>query len=89
MGTITEQLAAAVLEGDDEVAASHDLRKRREVLPAVRRHDRGRHAKLLPDASDALVDAGASLVQIYTGLVYRGPFFVRDLNRGLLTLLAT
>ncbi|MBI4412732.1 MAG: quinone-dependent dihydroorotate dehydrogenase [Deltaproteobacteria bacterium] len=26
---------------------------------------------------------GASLFQVYTGLVYRGPFFIRDLNRGL------
>ena len=26
---------------------------------------------------------GASLVQVYTGLVYRGPCFVRDLNRDL------
>ena len=28
-------------------------------------------------------DAGATLVQIYTGLVYRGPFFVRALARAL------
>lgn len=26
---------------------------------------------------------GASLFQVYTGLVYRGPFFIRDLNRDL------
>jgi dihydroorotate dehydrogenase len=30
-----------------------------------------------------LMDNGASLVQIYTGLVYRGPFFARDLARAL------
>jgi len=30
------------------------------------------------------LDAGATLVQVYTGLVYRGPFFARDLARGLL-----
>ena len=29
------------------------------------------------------LDAGATLVQIYTGLIYRGPFFARDLARGL------
>jgi dihydroorotate dehydrogenase len=29
------------------------------------------------------LDAGATLVQIYTGMIYRGPFFARDLARGL------
>jgi len=29
------------------------------------------------------LDAGATLVQIYTGLIYRGPFFARDLAWGL------
>jgi len=33
------------------------------------------------------IRAGASLVQLYTGLVYRGPTVARELNRGLLTLL--
>lgn len=31
------------------------------------------------------LDAGAALVQIYTGLIYRGPFFARDLARSLAT----
>jgi dihydroorotate dehydrogenase len=37
-------------------------------------------------ADDALerLDAGACLVQIYTGLVYRGPGLVREINRALL-----
>ena len=30
--------------------------------------------------------AGAQLVQIYTGFIYGGPFFVRELNRGLAKL---
>lgn len=34
------------------------------------------------DAAEKL-DAGASLVQIYTGMIYRGPFFARDLAQGL------
>ena len=25
------------------------------------------------------LDAGAALVQIYTGMIYRGPFFAREL----------
>jgi dihydroorotate dehydrogenase len=29
------------------------------------------------------LDAGATLVQLYTGLIYRGPFFARDLARSL------
>lgn len=37
------------------------------------------------DAASAgrLVDAGASLVQVYTGLVYRGPFIARQVARAL------
>ena len=31
--------------------------------------------------------AGASLVQLYTGLIYEGPSLARDINRGLLDLL--
>ncbi|QYM79686.1 quinone-dependent dihydroorotate dehydrogenase [Horticoccus luteus] len=33
-------------------------------------------------ASEKL-DAGATLVQVYTGLIYRGPFFARNLTLGL------
>ncbi len=29
------------------------------------------------------MDAGASLVQIYTGMIYRGPFFAKEVARGL------
>jgi dihydroorotate dehydrogenase len=35
----------------------------------------------------ALIRAGASLVQLYTGLVYEGPALVRDIKRGLAALL--
>jgi len=40
-------------------------------------------------AADAYrkVRAGASAVQLYTGLVYRGPTIAREINRGLLDLL--
>ena len=33
----------------------------------------------------AMLDAGASLLQIYTGLIYAGPVLVRDLNRAAAT----
>ena len=35
----------------------------------------------------AKIRAGASLVQLYTGLVYEGPTLARDINEGLLELL--
>jgi dihydroorotate dehydrogenase len=35
----------------------------------------------------AKIRAGASLVQLYTGLVYEGPTLAREINRGLLALL--
>jgi dihydroorotate dehydrogenase len=40
----------------------------------------------IASAADALekIEAGASLVQIYTGLVYAGPGLVRDINSALL-----
>ncbi len=40
-------------------------------------------------AADAweMVRAGASLVQVWTGFVYRGPGIAREINRGLLRLL--
>jgi dihydroorotate dehydrogenase len=30
------------------------------------------------------LDAGAVLVQVYTGMIYRGPFFAAELARGLM-----
>jgi dihydroorotate dehydrogenase len=32
-----------------------------------------------------MIDAGAQLVQVYTGLIYRGPGLVREINRAILT----
>lgn len=39
----------------------------------------------ITDAASAgeKLDAGATLVQIYTGMIYRGPFFARDVARAL------
>jgi dihydroorotate dehydrogenase len=43
----------------------------------------------ITDAAGAYrkIRAGASVVQLYTGLVYEGPSLARDVNRGLLSLL--
>jgi dihydroorotate dehydrogenase len=38
---------------------------------------------MCPDDARRLVDAGASLVQLYTGLIYRGPGLVRSCVRAL------
>ena len=40
-----------------------------------------------PEDAYRKIRAGASVVQLYTGLVYRGPSIARDINRGLLALL--
>lgn len=40
------------------------------------------------DEAYAMIRAGASLVQIYTALVYKGPAVVRAINHGLLRLMA-
>lgn len=39
---------------------------------------------LEPSDATRLFDAGASLVQVYTGLIYRGPGLIRQINRSLL-----
>lgn len=39
------------------------------------------------DAAWEKITHGASMVQVYTGFVYRGPGFIRELNRGLLAKL--
>jgi dihydroorotate dehydrogenase len=36
-----------------------------------------------PAGAAAKLAAGADLVQIYSGLIYRGPGFVRELLRGM------
>ena len=41
-----------------------------------------------PDEAWAMVRAGASLVQVWTGFIYRGPGIARDINRGLLQRMA-
>jgi dihydroorotate dehydrogenase len=58
------------------------------------RIDRGRHALIgtggIGSADDAYdtIRCGASLVQLYTALVYRGPALVARINEGLARLLA-
>jgi dihydroorotate dehydrogenase len=61
----------------------------RQVVAAVRRRVGDRATVIgcggVDDAPSAraLLDAGADLVQVYTGLVYRGPFLPAAISRGL------
>ncbi len=55
----------------------------REIVRFVHRETQGRlpiigsGGIMTPDDADAMFDAGASLVQIYSGLIYGGPSLVR------------
>lgn len=51
---------------------------RRTQLPII-----GVGGIMTADDGLALVDAGADLLQVYTGFIYRGPGLVRDLNEAL------
>lgn len=62
----------------------------------VVRHIRGRLPRmpligvggiLSPEDAWAMLRAGADMVQVYTGFIYRGPLFARELNRGLLRIM--
>lgn len=39
------------------------------------------------DEANQMLGAGASLIQVFTGLVYKGPFIVHQINRGLRKLM--
>lgn len=82
--------ADAVLGEQQGGLSGRPLRQRaREVVALVHRLAEGRLPIIgvggIVEAGDAtaLLDAGASLVQLYTGLVYRGPRLVREINRTL------
>jgi len=64
-----------------------------EVISAIYRHSKGKLPIIgvggIFTADDAFskIAAGASLVQAYTGFVYGGPTFARDINVGLSAIL--
>lgn len=65
-----------------------------EVIRYIAAHTRGALPIIgvggIASAQDALekLEAGASLVQVYTGLVYAGPALVRNINLGLVRVYA-
>ncbi len=62
----------------------------RETVAFIQRETQGRLPIIgvggiqNPDDALRMLDAGASLIQLYTGLIYQGPGLVRDINRALL-----
>ena len=64
-----------------------------ECVRHIRRQTRGRLSIIgvggIFSAADAYekIRAGASLVEVWTGMIYEGPGLARDINRGLLALL--
>jgi dihydroorotate dehydrogenase len=64
-------------------------RRSTEIIAYIARATRGRLPIIgsggITDAASAgeKMDAGATLVQIYTGMIYKGPFFARDVARAL------
>jgi dihydroorotate dehydrogenase len=80
----------AALASEAGGLSGRPLRERaREVVRLVSRETGGRLPVIgvggIVDVDDALriFDAGASLVQLYTGLIYRGPGLVRGIVRAL------
>ncbi len=74
--------------------SGHPLAKRStEVIRRIFRHTDGRVPIIgtggIFTGEDAYekIRAGASLVQVYTGMIYRGPSIARKINRELLQLL--
>jgi dihydroorotate dehydrogenase (fumarate)/dihydroorotate dehydrogenase len=71
----------------------HESRMNQAIAEMYRRMDTGRYRIIgvggIFSAEDAYrkIRLGASLVQILTALVYRGPGVVRNINRGLIELL--
>lgn len=65
----------------------------RAIRAWFKRMDRARHVLIgcggITSAEDAYatIRCGASLVELYTALVYRGPGLVKSINRGLIQLL--
>ena len=80
----------------DEVGGLSGRPLREKALETVRYIYRRTEGKLpiigvggIFSAEDAyeMFKAGASLIQVFTGMIYEGPFITRNINRGLLEIL--
>jgi dihydroorotate dehydrogenase len=85
-----EGLKGPVPDGPGGISGRPLFARSTELLRLVAKENAGRLALIgvggIFDAADAQakLDAGADLVQVYTGFIYGGPGFVRRLLRGLL-----
>lgn len=75
--------------GAGVVSGAPLTRRAIEVVRRIHARSRGTYpivgvgGLMTPDDVRAMLDAGASLVQIYTGYIYNGPRYVRDICRSL------
>ncbi len=80
------------LLGSGEISGLPVQDRSRDIISKIYTRTHGRLPVIgvggIFDAEDALrtIEAGASLVQIWTGFVYEGPFVVRRINRDLIRL---
>lgn len=85
---------AVQAKGEGGVSGRPLTQRARSLVAAVYRRTRGALPIIgvggIMSEEDAwqMIRAGASLVQVYTGLIYHGPTFVADINRHLLRRLA-
>lgn len=91
VNTTTSRAALAAPFGEPGGLSGRPLAARaREVVAAIHRLTAGRlpivgvGGLFTADDVRAMLDAGATLVQLYTGFVYGGPLTVRRICRGLL-----
>jgi dihydroorotate dehydrogenase len=71
-------LSGRPLAGRARAVVAFVTRETRGAMPVI-----GVGGIMTADDAERMVDAGASLVQVYTGLIFRGPGLVHDINRRL------
>ncbi len=71
-------LSGAPLTGRSRAMVAHIVRQTGGKLPVI-----GVGGIMTPDDARRMLDAGAALVQVYTGLVYHGPGLVQQICNGL------
>ena len=70
--------------GTDEVSKNYYEENARTIVSTWGYPIIGVGGLMTPDDVRAMLDAGAALVQIYTGYIYNGPGYVREICRALL-----
>lgn len=79
--------------GEGGVSGAPLTKRSCEVIKAIRLYSKGKlpiigvGGIMRPEDAFAKIAAGACLLQTYTGFVYGGPSFARELNKGLLTII--